>query len=61
MAPIRDLSYVVQNCEDGRQLDYDTHVESRLALTVCIDVGRFEGLSDTPTEGLSVNICLPNP
>ena len=56
MAPIRDLSSAVQTGEDGRKLDYDTRVESRLDLIAGTNTGLPEGLSDTPTERLSVNL-----
>ena len=57
---VRDLPSAVQTGEDGRQLDYDTRVESRQDLIAGTIVGHSEGLSNTPTERLSVNL-LPNP
>ena len=56
MAPVRDLPSAVQTSEDSRQLDCDTRVESRQALTADTNIGRSEGFIDTPTEVLSVNL-----
>ena len=56
LAPLRDLSLSGKTGEVDRQLDHDSHDESRLALIVGHIAESSEGLSDTPTERLSVNL-----